>query len=152
MNTCLKLIFACILLCLPQTIFAGAWGYDSFGNDDAEDWISNSLVPAHDTTVLEKAVNKVVNKWFSSDTPDCSAAIAACEVIAALGGKPAVDLPEEVQQWVARVKQVPSADLRKSAKDALERILKKSEMRDLWGETPDFEKWKATLEDLKKRL
>ena len=152
MKPCLQLVFACLLLCLPQNAFAGAWGYDSFDNDDAGDWVSNSLVPTRDTAVLEKAVTKIVNKWFSPGAPDCSEAIAACEVIAALGGKPAPDLPEEVQQWVVRVKQVPSADLRKSGMDALERIIKKSELRDLWGETPDFEKWKATVEDLKHRL
>ncbi len=69
------------------------------------------------------------------EAPDCSAALAAAEVVAAAAGRPGADLPEEVRTWVAaHGMQIPS-DLAALSHRAIDRITQESELRELWDET-----------------
>ncbi len=75
----------------------GTWGAKSFENDDAMDWIA-VIEEASDTEPMKDALAAVLEaEGEYLEAPDCSNAMAAAEVIAALNGAPSPDLPEEVK-------------------------------------------------------
>ena len=128
----------------------GAWSHGSFANDDALDWVAAlsasgsgaivqalARVPEHDDEYLE--------------APAACAAVAAAEVVAAQAGLPAAKLPAKVSAWVAGQPR-PSPDLIELARRAVERVLRASELRDLWAESPKSAVWQAEVAGLLARL
>ncbi|HEY1110582.1 MAG TPA: DUF4259 domain-containing protein [Opitutaceae bacterium] len=132
---------------------AGAWGHKSFDNDDALDWVENELKRGGQSAV-EKTIAAVAKGRGYLQAPDGSAAIAACEVLAAAQGRASPDLPKDVAALAQRLSAKPSDAVRKNARDALDRILgKESELAGLWKDAGEnFEKWKKAVEDLKSRV
>jgi Domain of unknown function (DUF4259) len=130
----------------------GAWGYGSFDNDDAIDFLSE-LMGRKAIAPIRAAVDAVLrpaNGYL--DVEVGNAAVAAAEVLVALSGKPSRSVPVGVREW-ARGKPHPSASLKKKARAALDRILGgKSELHDLWKESKDFAKWKVRVKKLNRRL
>ena len=130
----------------------GAWAEGSFDNDDAGDWMGD-LENAEDISVLEEAFS-AVNELGTDDyleAPECSIAIAAAEVVAAMRKHPAAKLPAQVVKYVARVGS-PSPALVTAALAALERIRRKSELQELWDENKNSELWHQAVADLETRL
>lgn len=129
----------------------GAWGFGAFDNDDAIDWISD-LEESEDATVLEDALIAIPNDDSEYvEAPECSMAVAAAEVVAALAQHPSVDLPEQIREWVKN-KPAPDEKLRRRAHDVIARILRSSELKELWSDSSDAEAWTASLHDLQRRL
>ena len=128
----------------------GAWGTGSFENDDALDWMGD-LAESGDAAAVESALKVVAESTGYLEAPEGSAALAAAEVVAALRGQPAGDLPEEVALFT-RGRARPSPELVATARAAVERVLQDSELRELWEETDDFETWQAGVADLVRRL
>src|SRR5262249_62246007 len=85
------------------------------------------------------------------EAPDCTAAIAAAEVVAALRGHAAPDLPPEAVKFVA---QKPALDpvVVKDATAAVSRVLAGSELKDLWDDSQDSKAWADGLRSLLQRL
>lgn len=142
-----------LIICLvaAQPALAGAWGDKSFDNDDARDWVDNELKEDGQRAV-RNAIGFVVGKSGYLEAPQCCYAVAACEVLAAARGRPAPDLPKEV---AALAKTLPTKTVdavRKDAVKALDKIIAKSELRDLVEESGGFAKWKALMDELKSRL
>lgn len=131
----------------------GAWGSGVFANDDAMDWIAG-LEDTDDLDAVEIALGAVNDEGGYLESPVCSEALAAAEVVAALCRKPGSDVPSEVFEWIARVRPTVSADLQESARGAIDRILAGSELQELWDEagSPDADEWRAELMDLRGRL
>ncbi len=129
----------------------GAWGAGNFDNDTAWDW-AHALEEAHDLSLVEEAIGRVLEAGGYLDAPDAEEAIAAAEVIARLQGNPG-DYAEKVDEWVSENKFAVSAELAKKSHTALERILgADSELAELWGESESFDEWKAAVTDLKARI
>ena len=129
----------------------GAWGTGSFDNDDALDWVSN-LEESEGNSAIEDALDAISpDDSEYIEAPECSMAIAAAEVIAALGYRPSRDLPDNVREWV-RGRPIPDERLRQRARDAITRILRSSEFQELWAESPDAAAWTASLQNLQERL
>jgi hypothetical protein len=129
----------------------GADGHGPFDNDDAMDWVAE-LAEADDESVLAEALEAVsLDADEYVDATDASVAVAAAEVVAALLDQPADELPEEVWDFVERQRGVKPS-LVKLARKAVTRVLKDSELRELWEESDGFEAWKDSLEDLLSRL
>lgn len=128
----------------------GAWSHRSFDNDDALDW-AGELVGTEGTELIAEALEAVLEVDDYLEAPDASMGLAAAEVVAALLGKPAAELPEEVTSWVLN-KKPPTAVLVKKAQRAVRRILKDSELKDLWAESEDSAKWQQEVEGLLQRL
>jgi hypothetical protein len=105
----------------------GAWAAGSFDNDDAGDWICE-LPEADDTSVLEEAFSRVIECDGYLEAPDCSVAIAAAEVVAALRQRPCVEPPEQLGAFVSRIASPPLPALVGLALRALERVKTKSEL------------------------
>ena len=128
----------------------GAWSHTSFGNDDAMDFIAEVEEDGEPAVANAFEVVNFLKPDDYLEAPDASVAIAAAELIAASGGKPPADFPESAQAVVNKIK---SADVyRAEATKALRRILDYSELKELWSEGSDFDKWRADVQDLIERL
>jgi len=153
MKVILSLITVGTLLAWTTAI-GGAWGMGPFDNDDALDWVWE-LEDSDSTAVLESALKDVVGSMFYFSAPECSRAIAAAEVVAALAGKPRPELPDEVASWVRSNKLVADEELINLAKQSvtLVRDSNKSELAELWRDSgSDYDEWHSSLSDLLKRL
>jgi len=128
----------------------GAWGAGSFDNDDAMDWVIG-LAEGSDDTILREALAPVAamdDRYLQA--PDCSIAIAAAEAVAAARGHPNASLPDEVAGWVAK-KPIVATDLVVLARAAVDRIVRNSELKELWAES-DSHDWRTAITDLRQRL
>jgi hypothetical protein len=134
----------------------GAWGFTTFDNDDAADWLdelsdhqSLALVRETIATVLEVEPDEEV------DAPLASAALAASELIAAAIGRPsgAARKQEELMIWISKMRPSPDAALIADALSAIDRILgPHSELRALWEESDDYAAWTDDVTQLRARL
>jgi hypothetical protein len=108
----------------------GAWGAGSFENDDAMDWVIGLAQRSGDAVLRDALTPAATTDDRYLEAPECSVAIAAAEALAAARGHPNASLPDEVALWV-REKPDVSADLVDLARSAVDRIVGKSELRDL---------------------
>lgn len=128
----------------------GAWGVGPFDNDDAVDW-AYELEESSGVEAIQAALDAVEPDTYL-EAPDCSMALAAAEVVAALNGQPHESLPLEVSSWVADHSDEIDEDLLGLALLAIHRIETESELKDLWEESEEYAAWLATVADLKDRL
>lgn len=128
----------------------GAWGAGTFDNDDAGDWVG-ALSDSRNLAPVKSAIDAIVKATGYIEAPDCSVALAAAEVVAALRGQAAPDLPPEAVEFAAR-KLVVDATLLKDTKAAVSRVLGDSELRELWEGSPEFKSWEDGLRRLLQRL
>lgn len=128
----------------------GAWGVTVFENDDASDWLAN-LEKSEGHSLIYDALRAVVNAEYA-EAPDCEAALAAAEIVAALRGLPHKSLPEEATAWVEEDHSLPPPDLLTLARQAVVRVRSESELKDLWAESEELEDWLKGLAELERRL
>ncbi len=129
----------------------GAWGVLAFDNDDANDW-AYGLEETEDLAHVESAFDALEEAEDYLEAPDASSALAACEVLARLNGKPGYknSYTEKVDEWVAAHPLTPPSDLLKRANAAIDRILgENSELKELWDESGE---WLGSVEDLRQRM
>ena len=141
----------------------GAWGHNSFENDNAGDWIWG-LKPAKKSLLGKlkspfaypmSAIDKLLKSDLYIDSPEGEEAIAAAECLAAAQGNPPADPPEDLEKWLASLNGArPDNDMIDRAKRALLKIRNddQSELRELWKDTEYFEPWQAAIDDLITRL
>lgn len=127
----------------------GAWGAGVFDNDDALDWIDQ--LENGGATALTEAFAAIADADAYVDASDASMALAAAEVAAAARGRPAADLPGEVEAWVKLNGASVAPDVIPLAMDAVRRVREDSELRELWEEQ-DPSEWYAAVDDLLGRL
>lgn len=130
----------------------GTWGIDAFGNDDAMAWFAEleaEGLPAAGAAV--QAVLDLAPDYL--EAPICATALAAAEIIAALRGRPAAELPPDVSAWLARHAGTnPGDELTANAERAVDLVLAGSELSELWDESDEASAWRATVIDLLERL
>lgn len=142
------------LLLFSVVAYGGAWGMGPFDNDDALDWVWE-LEASSDVSILEDALEDVTSSLIYISAPECSRAVAAAEVVAALIGKQREDLPDEVGSWVSENDIEANKELVELAKKAvtLVRDSSKSELAELWLDSGvNHDDWHAGISDLIKRL
>jgi len=83
---------------------------------------------------------------------EASAVVAAAEVIAAASGAPGNSLPVEISDWISQFEGQPSADLQAVAGEAVTKVRRSSELRDLWLQADGLNEWSTSLRDLEQRL
>ena len=132
----------------------GAWGELAFDNDTANDW-AYDLDDVDDLSLVESALQEIeaVGSGYLDQHIACIA-LAACEVLARLRGKPGYQnaYTENVDKWVASHELIPSPALLSRAKAAIDRVLAdNSELRDLWEEG-EGDGWRKSVSDLRRRL
>jgi hypothetical protein len=132
----------------------GAWSHEPFGNDTAGDW-AYELVESQDLAHIDKTLDKVLKETGYLDASDAEEAIAAVEVLAKVLGKgtQSDSYTEEVDAWVASLKQKPSNALLQKAQRVLQRILSKdSELLELWLESEEADEWKSSVNALQSAI
>lgn len=133
----------------------GAWGVDSFGNDDAADWAAG-LDESRDLRLVEETLARaVVDDEEYLEAPTASEAVAAAEAVARLrgAGGERSSYSASVDRWVERVATPPSEAMVQLALRALDRIVApNSELRELWEESDAFADWTAAIRELRGRL
>ena len=132
----------------------GAWGVGTFENDDAVDWIA-ALVAKAKFDVLERTLRRVATLKQSEylDARLASESLVATEVVAALKGRPSTYAPIELIEWSrARFASANIESLTMLGIQALRRIKRASELRDLHEEVQSVSTWNTVLDDLETRL
>lgn len=132
----------------------GTWGAGNFENDTALDWVWK-LQESADLAVVEAAIADVLDCSDDLDADLGSIGLAAAEVVAALRGKPAAELPEEVAHWVGLHSMIPCDALVRDCLAAVHKIRNDdiSELKELWEEEGDLPlEWYAVLGNLAARL
>ncbi len=130
----------------------GAWGADSFENDDAMDWLGDFCDDPEEAFILA-ALRRVADAGEGEylEAPECSASVAAAEVVAALKGE-ARYVPEDVRGCLASSNIKPDGELIEAALKALARVRTDSELKELWDEAANAADWHEALGDLESRL
>lgn len=140
---------------LMQEKAMGAWSCESFGNDDACDWVYE-LEESDNLDFLESTLDAVLTMGEEYlEAPEATRAIAAAEVVARLQGNFGIrdSYSESADNWVDKVKLTPPATLAHKARQALDRILSEpSELLELWQESEEGEDWMAVVLNLKERI
>jgi hypothetical protein len=129
----------------------GAWGVGTFENDDAGDWVYQ-LEEANDLDFVRDTLQAAADPDGYLEAPTCSMALAAAEVVAALAGRPAPDLPEEVRTWVEAHRLTVLPDLRALSVQAVDQVAAGSELQELWAESEESAAWIGRLQELRSRL
>ncbi len=107
----------------------GAWGYNSFENDDAMMWSDDCVSSRHPAAFVERSLTKITS---SPDAIDSRRAIAAAELVATARGHRAREFPEDLRVWLDDSNFKPTARMRALATAAVTRIRDESELRELW--------------------
>ena len=74
----------------------GTWGMGTFEDDDALDWLHD--LEEQGLPILERALSMQLPEYLSA--PDGQVLLAAAEVVAAMKGSPADDLPDAIDDWL----------------------------------------------------
>lgn len=147
-----KLILTTLALLAPLAL-GGAWGYGSFDNDDAADWMYELQAP--NASVVTSALERVSSRKGYVEAPDCSVALAAAEVVAAALGRPHEDFPDSLRGWVRVKDSAPFQAAVPMAQSALKVCLSpsNSELRQLWSDSRESEReWLIGVRSLEERL
>lgn len=129
----------------------GTWNVDSFANDDAADWLTQfqKVASVH---ILKDALSLVIGSEEYLELPACNIAIAAAEVVAAIRTPPSQNLPKSVHEFIGRVEQRDIESLTKMARSAVEKIMKCSELQELWDEGANSFQWHQAMDALLLKL
>lgn len=125
----------------------GAWDTGSFSNDDALDFIAG--VKSTDDLKRSFATLMAISGEPADAGLACEA-IAAADMVAGMMGRPAPDMPDELEEALTGLGE-PTPELLKKASKAVHRVLENSELAELWREA-DFAEWQEAIDDLLKRL
>jgi hypothetical protein len=137
----------------------GIWSVEGFASDEALDWIEG-LDPADGIDPVVRELHTV------ADAPDprlttsrAGIALAAAELVAALGGHPHPALPDAARRWLdAQRPRDPDGDTGLGidalveATRALDFVVTSSQLADLFTQRADESQWRAALDDLRLRL
>lgn len=132
----------------------GAWGFKSFDNDDAADWVY--AFEEQGAVLITETLKAATAEEEDDDYLDasvCCEALAAAEVVAAVKTGDHSHLSEEAEAALkSKADGIATPEVVALALDAVKRVRAESELRDLWEESEDFEAWQKDVEALEKRL
>lgn len=128
-----------------------AWSTGTFDNDDAMDWLVE-LQATDDEAFLQATLEAAGERYL--EAPDGARILCACELVAALIGQAASELPEMAREWVEQHPVLDVHALLPIAMDGLDRVLAMdSELEELWRENADeYTAWRQNVLTLKARL
>lgn len=130
-----------------------SWGISNFENDSALEW-AEDLVKANKVALIAKELD-TFNKNFKiteTDMMTCNIALAAAETVAAIKEDPADDIPEALEEWLASSKAKADEALVKSAIDAVNKICRGSELKEMYVGSQLYDDWMELQKELLQRL
>ncbi|TGE18040.1 DUF4259 domain-containing protein [Hymenobacter elongatus] len=129
----------------------GTWGYYNFDNDAAADF-AGDFRDDHSEAMLYEALATAAEEEGALEAAEASEALAAAEIVAAILGKPAKDFPADLIPVIVKLDAAESEDLRELATAAVEAVVRKSELQELWAGKDDYANWQQLQHDLLERL
>jgi hypothetical protein len=129
----------------------GAWGIKNFENDSALDWLGD-FSENQNAEFIEETLLVVLENEDYLEVDDCSYALAAAEILAALNHHKSSDFPEEGLEEILSIHVENLTELKELAKTTILKIKSNSELKELWEESEEYDQWVAVLDDLGKRL
>ena len=108
----------------------GTFGGGSFENDGALDFAA-TVQSADDIAAVFAAMPE--DPEISVDADDAQRIVAAADCVATMLGRPADDIPASLEERLAKIGK-PSSELVETARNSLSRVLRLSELVDLWAE------------------
>ena len=128
-------------------------GTGTFDNDDAMEWLSG--FGSDGATAAQGALEAIteMDPLDYLEAEIAAHALAAAEVVAASRDGDGSRLPKEaLPSLKENAAKINSAKLLSTARKAVNRVLKNSELREQWEETPDIEEWEDDVRELLERL
>ena len=126
----------------------GAWGTGPFENDDASDWVY--ALEDQGIAAVRDALTAATGEGYL-DLEVGAPAVAAAEVVAAMGAAPVDGLSDTVGSAIGGLGP-PDAALVGQALAAIGHVRTTGELAELWAESDDDAAWQASLDDLARRL
>ncbi|RTQ45649.1 DUF4259 domain-containing protein [Hymenobacter gummosus] len=127
------------------------WDYHNFDNDAAADFAEDFRQRPNEA-VLYEALATVAEEEGVIEAADASQALAAAELVAAIIGKPAQDMPVGLLPATTLLDADGQEDLQELAIEAVEAVLRSSELQQRWAESENHAAWQALQQNLLQRL
>ncbi len=129
----------------------GAWGFRNFENDNAGDWVVE-LMSSPNWDFIEKTILKYRNNNFNDFEEEI---LAATEVVAITRNNPPPDYNEVDFNLEPVIKKLPKLSDNKLillSIEAIEGIMKKSNLKERIEDVDALEEWNEILLDLIERI
>jgi hypothetical protein len=126
------------------------WGYYNFDNDLAAD-LAAKFRDTHSLGLLTEALADIP----SAETIENEAAqeaLAAAEIVAALLGKPAQELPADLLPLTVQLSPSESTTFQELARAAVQAVAKHSALQAHWGKSENKKDWQQLQQNLLQRL
>ena len=131
------------------------WGHEIFDNDTACYW-QDKLLVGEGLSLIEATLVKVAQSDPQDvQIADCCEALAACEALSHLRGKPGLHETslDALADWTQGQRGADIAALVPLAKQALLRIMSKDcPLNRQWQDSADYDQWLATVDDVAGRI
>lgn len=127
----------------------GTWGPGSLQNDWALDWLGEFAADPSPEALRDALT---LPSTAEPDTAWAEAALAAGEVVAALGGREIDGFEAELLDWTRHNAPLFTRPLREAARAAVDVIADRSELATFWRGSDDYGAWRAELRALRSRL
>jgi hypothetical protein len=128
-------------------------GTGTFDNDDAMEWLGG--FGSDGATAVQGALETITEMdpldYLEADV--AAHALAAAEIVAAARDGDTSRLPKDAHASLAEnAAKINAAKLLPVARKAVNRVLKNSELREQWEDSPDIEEWEDDVRELLERL
>ena len=131
----------------------GTGGYGTFDNDDATEWLDGFGSDGASTVQVALETVTGLDALDYLEATEAAHALAAAEIVAAARDGDTSRLPKDA---VPRLKdnagKINAAKLLSPARRAVARVLKSSELKEQWEDSPDAEDWEMDVRELLERL
>jgi hypothetical protein len=130
-----------------------AWGIANFENDVALNFVQE--LTTHKKQLAIAAFFEVFSSKFNpgeTTLDECLGFFTIAEILAAIQGSPSEDLPLELRDWIELCYIQVEADTAKQAVQIIELLLKDSEAKEMYCDSPYYKAWQKVQKDLIKRL
>lgn len=130
-----------------------AWGITNFENDVALDFV-NEMVTNGKQLSIGEYVDVFLKNFDAEQTSldECLTLLTVAEILAAILGEPSEDLPIELKEWVERSYIQVDTKVVGKVEKAIQLLLKDSEAKEMYCDTPYYKAWKKVQDELLKRL
>ena len=124
----------------------GQWGESMFESDGVLDFLTE-FHNSKDFTLIENAVNNVLESEDYLDVDDCYNVIAAAEIVAAIKGHKSAEFPHHLDFTVTNFEEKINDKLIKTIKKALKKVLTQedSELFELWDDPDSLKEYYENL-------
>ncbi len=130
-----------------------AWGITNFENDVALQLVEQ--LTRHEKIFSVDAFFESFSNVFDPEQTtldECLEAITMVEIFAAIQGSPDPELPLELKDWLELSGFQIASEQAAQATKIVEMLMKESEVKEMYVDTPYYKAWKKVQDDLIKRL